>query len=308
MLNVCELNVFLHAAETENFSEAARRLHLSQPAVSLTIKSLETELGIDLFQNVGRNVVLTDAGRALLPMAHEMVALSKHIELTVRALRGQVVGDLPIACASSAARCLLPGLIGAFKQRFGDVRVSVLPSDASSLSHQILDRQAYIGLSSIADKRADLECRELLEDELVLIVPPGHAWVSRNDLSIRQLAEQPLILREEGSGSRRLLMDILARQNVRLENLKVAMQLGSHEEVEAAVEMGFGVAFVSRIASARCLAAGRVTTVPLPETSLRHHIYMIRARRQPSSPAQSSFWNLAYSADVAGLTSRLGVV
>ncbi len=308
MLNVYELNVFLHAAETQNFSEAARRLHLSQPAVSLNVKSLETQLGIDLFQNVGRNVVLTDAGRALLPMARELVAMSNHIELSVRALRGQVVGDLAIGCASSAARCLLPGLIGAFRQRFGDVRVSVTPSHASSLTQQILERQVHIGVSSIADKHTDLECRELLEDELVLIVPPGHAWVSRNDITLRQLTEQPLILREESAGSRRLLLEILARQNIRLEDLTVAMQSGSQEEVEAAVEIGLGVAFVSRIAGARCLAAGRVTTVPLPETNLRHHIYMIRARRQPCSPAQSSFWDLAYAAESARMTSRLGVV
>jgi DNA-binding transcriptional LysR family regulator len=308
MLNVYELNVFLHAAETQNFSEAARRLHLSQPAVSLNIKSLEAELGIDLFQNVGRNVVLTDAGRALMPMAGDLVAMSKHIELSVHALRGQVVGDLPIACASSAARCLLPGMIGAYRLRFGDVRVCVSPSDAATLSQRILDRQAHIGLSSVADQRADLECRELLEDELVLIVPPGHPWVSRDDLTLRHLPGQPLILREEGAGSRRLLLNELAKLNMRLEDLNVAMQLGSHEELLTAVEIGLGVAFVSRIASARCLSAGRVTTVPLPECNLRHHIFMIRARRQPSSPAQSSFWDLAYSSGMAGLTSRLAVV
>ena len=281
------------------FSEAARRLHLTQPAVSLNIKALERQLGIDLFQNVGRNVVLTDAGRSLLPMARDLVAFSNQIEESVCALRGQVVGQLKIGCAASAGRYVLPAVIGRFRQLYPEVRVSVVTMDSQALADRLLDRQVHIGVTCLAEKHADLEYRELLEDDLVLIAAPGHPWAQRDAVALRDVAGVDLILREEGAGSRQILLEAMAHEGIRKEDLSVVMELGSCEEVELAVETGLGVAFVSRVASARTLASGRVVTIPVPEVNLRHKIYMARNRKQASSCAHLKFCDLIHSREMA---------
>lgn len=305
MLNVYELNIFVHAAETQNFSEAARRLHLTQPAVSLNIKALERQLGIDLFQNVGRNVVLTDAGRSLLPMARDLVTFSNQIEESVCALRGQVVGQLKIGCAASAGRYVLPAVIGRFRQMYPEVRVSVVTMDSRVLADRLLDRQVHMGVTCLAEKHPDLEYRELLEDDLVLIVAKSHPWAQRESVGLRDLVGTDLILREEGAGSREILLEAVAHEGMAKDDLSVVMELGSCEEVELAVETGLGVAFVSRVASARTLSSGRVVVVPVPEVNLRHKIYLSRNRKQASSCAHLKFCDLVHSKEMTAALADL---
>jgi len=298
MLNLYELNIFIHAAETENFSEAARRLRLTQPAISLNIKSLERQLGIDLFQNVGRNVVLTDAGRSLLPMAHELVTLASQIEESVCALRGQVVGQLNIGCAATAGRYILPTIIGRFRQLYPEVRISVTNADAQSLPQRLLDGRIHLGLTCVAEKHPDMEYHELMNDELVLIVSPQHPWAKTGGVSLRDLTTQELILRQPGAGSRQILLEALSKQGIHHDDLTVSLELGSCEEVELAVESGLGIALVSRLAAARPLALGRVVAVPIPDTDLRHPVYLARNRRGASSCAQLRFFDLLNSPDL----------
>ena len=125
MLNLSELNVFLVAAEGGNFSEAGRRLHLSQPAISQTISNLEKDMGMDLFERMGRTQRLTEAGQVLKPMALELIAGAKRVQETMATLQGEVVGELNIGCSTASGKYLLPGLIARFRRQFP--RVSRLP-------------------------------------------------------------------------------------------------------------------------------------------------------------------------------------
>src|SRR5512142_953572 len=125
MVEVHELEVFIAAAEFENFSAAARKLHLSQPAISFQIQALEQQLNVQLFQRTGRRITLTEAGRDLLPMAREMLNYSTRIEETMCARQGIVKGAVHIGCSTSPGKYILPHLIGAFRRRYPAVQFSV---------------------------------------------------------------------------------------------------------------------------------------------------------------------------------------
>jgi len=307
MLNVYELNVFLHAAETQNFSAAARRLHLTQPAVSLNIKSLEKQLGVELFHHVGRNVVLTEAGRALLPLARELVSLSNRIEESVCAMRGEVVGQLTIGCAASAARYILPTIVGRFKQRYPRVKISLMFTDCESLARKLLERQINIGVTCIRNHHPDLEYHDFIMDELVLVVSPDHPWAKRPDVAIAELKDQDLILREPGAGSRRILLEELGKQGIALEDLRVAMELGSCDAVEMAVESRLGVSAVCRGAVKRSLETGRLVAVPIRDAVLRHPIYLVGLRKEACSCAQLRFCEMVHSEEMRPLLEQLVV-
>lgn len=305
MLNVYELNVFLHAAETQNFSEAARRLHLTQPAVSLNIKSLEKQLGVELFRHVGRNVVLTEAGRALLPLARELVALSCRIEESICAMQGKVIGQLSIGCAASAARYVLPSIIWRFKQRYPQVKISLISADCESLARKLLDRQIDIGVTCIKNHHPDLEYHDFITDELVLIVSPDHPWAKRQDVDLAELKEQNLILRVPGAGSRRILLEELGKRGIALEDLQVTMELDNCDAVEMAVESGLGVAAVCRGAIKRSLETGRLVAVPIRDAVLRHPIYLAGLRKEACSCAQLRFCEMIHSEEMRSFIERL---
>ena len=305
MLDLYELYVFLHAAETQNFSEAARRLHLTQPAVSLNIKSLEKRLEVKLFQHVGRNVVLTEAGQALLPLARELVSLSNRIEESVCALRGKVVGQLTIGCATSAARYVLPPIIGRFKQRYPQVKISMVSTDCDSMARKLLDKQINIGVTCVKKHHPDLEYREFIMDELALVVPPDHPWARRQDVSIAELKDQNLILQESGASSRRILLEELGKQGIVLEDLRVVMELGSCDAVEIAVESGLGVSVVCKLAAKRSLEMGRLVAVPIRDAVLKHPIYLVGMRKEACSCAQLRFCELVHSEEIKSLLEQL---
>ena len=196
MLGIHELQVFVAAAETENFSAAARKLQLSQPAISFQIQSLEQQLNVQLFQRIGRRISLTEAGRDLLPMAREMINYSAHIEESMCARQGVVKGCVQIGCSTSPGKYVLPHLIGAFRQRFPDVQCSVHVMDRRSVEERLLAQQIHIGVLGLRTRNSDLECWPFFMDRLILIVAPTHCWADRRKVSPAQLQDAQWIFRE----------------------------------------------------------------------------------------------------------------
>ncbi|MCL4487738.1 MAG: selenium metabolism-associated LysR family transcriptional regulator [Chloroflexi bacterium] len=289
MIEVHELQVFLAAAEQENFSAAGRKLHLSQPAISFQIQSLEQHLNVQLFQRTGRRITLTEAGRDLLPMAREMVNLSSRIEETMCEQQGLVKGQLVIGCSTSPGKYILPHLVGAFHQRFPAVHVSVEVMDRETVEAKLVGQEIHIGVVGICSKKKELECWPFFTDELVLIVAAGHPWAACRSISPGELATQDWILREGGAATRQLVLSTLAGCGISSDQLRVPMELGSAEAVEAAVEAGHGVSIVSRVAVRRGLEMGRIKTVGVEGLSVEREIFFARSRLRTCTCAQLRF-------------------
>lgn len=290
MLNLNELAVFLVAAESGNFTAAGRQLHISQPAVSQTIDSLEKQFGAELFTRRGRTVRLTEAGKILKPMAKELLAASRRVEETMLSLQGEVIGEMEIGCSTASGKYLLPGLIARFRRQYPQVRINVLISSRQAALNKLLAGDVDFGVSSKKIEHRDIEYQKFFEDEVILIVPAGHSWSQTRQIFPDDLLDEPMILREEVAGTREVLMESLRKHDILPEMLNVAMVLGNAEAIEMAVEEGIGVAFVSRLSAARGLALGRVVEVHVEGMHLRRSISLARNRRMPVTRAQTEFW------------------
>ncbi len=291
MLNCSEVQVFAVAAETENFTETARRLHLSQPAVSQRIHSLERQLDLQLFRRSGRSVSLTSAGRVLLPMAHELMDLIRKIEETMWALDDEITGHIIIGCSTTAGKYALPLLAAAFNKEYPNVQVTIEMCHGGSPVEPLLAREVHVGVSDMKIVHRDLECQPFFTDHVILIAPESHPLAERLSIQPNDLLNHSFILREKGCSTCHMIETSLGEHGISLDQLRVVMSVGNSEAIEMAVEHGLGIAFISRLAARRGLESGRLAEVPVEGVNLERPLYVVRNTSAPKAPAELRLWD-----------------
>jgi len=291
MINLKELQVFLAAAEYENFSQAGRKLHLSQPAVSQAVANLEKQFKVKLFTRAGRSYRLTESGKMLQSMAQELLAGANRLEETMLSYQDEVVGRFVIGCSTASGKYLLPGLIAEFRKQYPHVRADVLVSSRNSVIRRLLEGQVALGVSSKKIDHRDLEYQKFFDDEIILVVSKNHPWAGYRTIYPDDLLDEPMILREEAAGTMEVLIEGLLHQGISADMLNVAMILGNAEAICMAVEEGIGVAFISRLAAGRSLELGSLVEVRVEKLNLNREIYMARNIKIPYTRAQSYFWD-----------------
>lgn len=301
MLDVYEMYVFLAAAETENFSEAGRRLQLSQPAVSMQIRSLEDKLGVDLFHRAGRHIHLTEAGHALVGMARDLVNLAIRTEEAMKSMQGRVVGELKLACSTTSGKYILPKYIAGFVERYPDVKVVCNVVGRDNALQMLCDGEAHIGITSQRVAIREVEYRPFITDPVVLIVPPGHPWARCGSVTPDELRGGEFILREPKSGTQQAVADALSAHDIRLDDLKAKMVLGNSEAIHIAVAEGIGVAFISQRAAQMGIQNEQVVQVRVSGLAMRQQLYMARHAQRAATRAQAAFWDFVYTTENIGL-------
>jgi DNA-binding transcriptional LysR family regulator len=290
VIDLNAIQTFLTVAEYNSFSEAARKLNLSQPAISQTIQNLERQFGVELFDRKGHSIHLTEAGQHLQGLGRELLTNANRLEEMMNSIQGQVIGEMTIGCSTTSGKYLLPGLIARFRQRYPQLRINVLVSSRDSVIKKLISGDLPLGVSSKLIEQSELEYQEFFTDEVVLIVPAIHRWASFRHIYPDDLLEEPIILREETAGTREVLMEGLRQHDVLPAMLNVAMTLGNAEAIEMAVEEGLGISFVSRLAAAHGLELGRIVEVEVEGLQLQRKLYLARNRRYPPTRAQAEFW------------------
>jgi DNA-binding transcriptional LysR family regulator len=294
MIDLLRLQTFMHAAESLSFSEAARQMHLTQPTVSHHIKMLETDLGVELFERTGGSLKLTDAGRLLLPRARKLVRQSVEIEQLMEALHDQVVGEIRIACSTTSGKYILPQFAARFQYRNPGVRVSILNCTPDYIVPRLLESEADLGVISHDVLDDELEFQEFFHDHIILVVPAEHAWANRHYIDPSELLEEPLIIREPTSGTRRVMMAELGKHDIVLDDMNVFMELGNAEAIIKTIEAGFGVSFVSRLAAEWALDRGTVVEVPVAGFDLHRTVYMAQRTIHEANRAVEAFWGFVH--------------
>jgi DNA-binding transcriptional LysR family regulator len=308
MLNPYELQVFLAAAEAESFSAAARRLHLTQSAVSQQIHSLEAQLQVELFHRDVPHVSLTENGRALIPMAREYVHLSTRIEESMAARRGMVTGRLSIGCTSTPGKYILPWLVGFFCQEYPQVKIAVDVIKRADLVQKLEQHSVDLGIMSNQVEHPDLIFDEFIQDNLVLIVPAQHPFAYQEVVSPEQLKGQTVILREEAAGTRIALLEGLEQIGLKPDDLKVApIELGTAESIISAVEAGWGISWVSMVAAQRAVEMGKIRLIEVDGLSLRRTIFLVRNRQHARTEAHLKFYEFISSPAGQTILRKLGV-
>jgi DNA-binding transcriptional LysR family regulator len=274
------LETFARAAELSSFTAAARALGLTQAAVSQRVGALERRLGVALFRREGGHVLLTDAGIRLYDYAQRILELYRAAVRDVAGRHAPLTGELKLSASSVPGEHLLPELLAAYRARYPHVQVRALVSDSREVLNQVEQGEVHLGLVGGRADNPHLEFRGIGCDRLVVIVPTGHAWARRRHVSLTQLAAQPLILREPGSGSRWCLEEALAAAGTTLGAMRIALELGSNEAIKEAVARGLGVAVMSGQAVQKELAAGALHAVGVTGLALEREMFVVRDRRR----------------------------
>ncbi len=300
LLDPHQLAVFLSAAEALNFSRAAENLGMSQPSVTQHIQALEQHFDTPLFIRSGNRLTLSEAGQALIPLARQMVAVSRRTDEVMEALKGEVQGQLTIGCSTTPGKYILPVLLADFMRHYPRVQAACTVSERTRALQMLEDGRVHLALSSSLDEfSGNIEFRKFITDPVVLIVPGGHRWEGRESVPVKELRSERYIFREEESGTYRVVRNGLARAGVNITELQPILTLGNSEAIAIAVQQGLGVGFVSRIVY-QSIVHGRVGVVKIEGVELVQEIYIGRHRYNPAPRVQTVFWE--YALDEKNLT------
>ncbi|PRR69028.1 HTH-type transcriptional activator CmpR [Moorella humiferrea] len=279
---------FITTVEKGTLSAAAEELHLTQPAVSKQLQALEDFYGVRLLERRGREVRLTAAGRICFRHAK---AILRHLEQSRRELAELtrlVKGRLLLGASTIPGQYILPRLIGNFRQEYPQVEVVVEIADSQEVIRRLQSGEIDLGLVGAGGRGRNLTYSRLVEDEIVLIVPAGHRLSGLKNVTVKDLEGEPLVWREAGSGTRRVVEERLQKAGFNVNPDQIVMELGSTEAIVSAVEAGLGISLVSCWAAEKGLKLGRLVAVPLQGVNLKRDLYLVR-RRQPLNPAAEVF-------------------
>ena len=297
MLDAHQLNVFLAAAESLNFTKAAERLHMSQPSVSQHIQSLERQFDTALFLRSGRSLILTDAGLALVPMARDFVKQSTLIEETMASLKGTIYGHLTVGCSTTPGKYVLPHLLASFHRLYPHVKVTCAVTSQMRAMELLCSGELHFALTSIGQEHCkDAEFVDFLDDPIVLLVPEDHSWAARKIIEVDELSSETFIMREPGSGTYVAVSAALAKKGLEIGDLNVLLTLGNSEAIALSIKEGLGIGFVSRIIVDK-LGYDGVVPVKIEGLDIYRVISIGRHTHRPPTSAQIAFWNFIESAD-----------
>lgn len=288
-----QLRTFLAVLEHKSFVRAGQAMHVGQSTVSFHVKALEQRVGATLLERGRGAVQATAAGRILLPYAQRIVALVDEATQRLRAGESGEVGHLSIAASTIPGEYLAPALLAEFRRLHPRIQVEMGITDSEKATSALLAREVDLALVGSKPRDRRLVAQVLASDEVVLIGPAPNPFAPKGKLALKELSEVPLILREQGSGTR----DAIARILPHLGERSAVLRVGSTEAAKRCVQHGLGLSFVSRQAVSAEIAAGLFQVVEVPGTPVRRTFYVVRHRAVTPSAATRAFLELAQQHD-----------
>ena len=263
------LQVFYTVARQLSFTRAAEQLCMTQPAVTFQIKQLEEHFDARLFERDRGGIVLTPAGRMVLDYAGRILELSNELDQRVGDLRGAVSGPLLLGCSMTIAEFILPRVLGEFKAAHPQVQPHMTVANSETIENRVADHTIDLGLIESPAHLPGLHTEVCCDDELVVICAPDYHLAKLKAVAPRQIAGEPYISRETGSGTREFADQYLGAAGITQEDLNIVMELGSPEAIKGVVETGIGIAIMSRASVAKELRLGSLAALPLKPRLMR---------------------------------------
>jgi DNA-binding transcriptional LysR family regulator len=293
VLDTRQLAAFCTVVERRSFSQAAEALGVTQPAVSLQVRALEERLGRRLLDRSGRRVEPTEAGVTLYRSAQRMLQLERQLlDELEHEQSGELRGLLAIGASTGPGAHLVPLLLCEFQREHPGVRVALSVSDTQTVIDQVAGRALELGIVGAVRHHRSLEFEPIARDEIVLAVPPAHAFAGR-EVSVAELRTETQIVMQEGAGVRQVVESELRQAGLRLRDLEPTLELGLQESVKSAVAAGYGVAFISRTAIEGELTAGTLAFARVQGVEPVRQIYTVRAKGRETTRAAQTFLALA---------------
>jgi DNA-binding transcriptional LysR family regulator len=297
-MNLEHMRMLVSIVEQGSLSAAARARRISQPAVTKQVQRMEAELGLALLvRGPRRRIALTAAGERVLVFAQETLERYESLERDLAALKTVDQGTLSLGASTIPGEYVLPALLAKFKAQYPQVEVQVAISGTSDVATRLLTDEVDVGFVGSLVRRPGLRLERWIADEVVLAVPPAHAFATREKVALKELLDQPLILREEGSGTRRSVENALAEAGLGLTEARVVLTLGSTQAILQAVAQGLGLGFVSARAAHQAMADGHLACTRLADVDLGRDLYLAYQSGRVRDPLVARFLDFARQVD-----------
>lgn len=278
-MNFHQLHIFYTVAERGSFSAAAQALHMSQPAVTMQVQSLEEYFGTKLLIRSTKRMALSEAGRTLLPFARKSLELSQETDAAMAAFSNKLQGRLQLGASLTIGEYVLPRLLGPFGREYPDISIMLKVMNTTQILEEIAGHQLNFGLIEAPVEHPDMVLDSVMEDELKLIVPSSHPLATREDaIYLEEVLKYPFVLREKGSGTRKVMEDVLLMRGYDPESIRTVMELGSTGAVKSAVEEGLGITMLSTSTVKHETALGLVKMIDIADASFKRNFYSIQLR------------------------------
>jgi len=299
-MDLRRLEIFAKVAELGSFSRAAEALFLTQPTISEHVRALEDELGVQLLDRLGRGATPTRAGQLLLGYARRMLTLSREAHQALERFQGRMSGELVVGGSTIPGEYVLPALVGQFKAKYPDISISLLIGSTRQVSDWLDEGRVEVGVVGARPAARTLAARELMADELVVVVAATHPWARRGTITLADLQTEPMVVRERGSGSRDAVEHALHEAGIAPATLRVVGEMGSTQAVKQAVRAGVGIALISRRAVEDECRAGLLACVKVKDLRVERAFYLVTHRDRTRSPLAQAFVEFIESQSAEG--------
>lgn len=296
-MDIHQLRIFTSVYRNRSFSKASKENHISQPTISEHIKNLENDLNCRLFDRLGRSIVPTKEAEILYPRALQIIENLEELKDEVTKAGGAVKGQLLIGASTIPGTYILPVVASQFKKTWPDVSFEIMIEDSSRITEMVLAHDIQLGVVGAIMETGKLDYVPFIKDELVLAGSP--VLVKKTSIDIKELIEMPFILREEGSGTRRTMAEILKKKKgVGVNNLEVVAVLGSTDSVKQALKAGLGVSILSKIAIQDELKSGTLKEIAIKGLKMKRHFHIIKHRRRSLPNHYQTFFDYVSHSDL----------
>lgn len=294
-MDIRRLEIFAKVAELGSFSRAAEALFLTQPTISEHVRALEDEVGVQLLDRLGRGATPTRAGQLLLGYAKRMLTLSREAHQALERFQGRMSGELVVGGSTIPGEYVLPALVGQFKAKYPDISISLLIGSTRQVSEWVEEGRVEVGVVGARPASRALDSKELMPDELVVVVPSTHSWAVRHTATLADLQKEPMLMRERGSGSRDAIEHALHEAGISLASLRIVGEMGSTQAIKQAVRAGVGIALISKRAVEDECRAGLLACVKIKDLRVARAFHLVTHRDRTRSPLAQAFLDFVES-------------
>ena len=286
MLNFNQFRVFYYAAKNLNFTAAAGELFITQPAVTAQIKSFEEFCNLKLFKKKGRKIYLTDEGRSLYQYAAKIFKFEKEIEAVIDDMRELKRGVLSLGTTKAYARYFMPLMITTFHQNYPQIKIQLNEGSSLDMIYGLLDFKIEVAIIAKAEDHPEVHFFPFSQEEMAVIVAPGHPLTKKKKITFADLATLPFIMKENGSGTRKLVEELFEMEGC---TPNILMETSNTEFIKQLVQRGEGVSFVVKEAVAAELKEKKLTAVPLRGPKVYLDVSIAYLKEQVLSPPARAF-------------------
>ena len=280
-----QLKVFETVARLSSHTRAAEELFLTQPAVSMQVKQLEKQLGVVLFEQLGKRIHLTEAGRETLHYARTVEQQLDELEAILANLKGVSGGRLRISVASTA-NYFMPALLAEFSRRHSGVKASLDITNRQALVNQLTENTVDLVVMGQPPTEVDVEAEVFLDNPLVIAAPPRHPLTREKRIPLKHLEREVFLVREPGSGTRSAMERFFKKRGI---TIKTGMEIGSNEAIKQSVEAGLGLGLLSRATLEQEIALGRLAVLDVAEFPILRQWYVVHRRGKRLPPVAEAF-------------------